>query len=414
MKMMRFLETWAVPTVVFLIPWGARYIFFTGRVNGRPLEALTLSLFAVEALVYVAVALTVRTARMRPSAAPRRAELALFALVLWALVSALWSPAPALALQAAVRLFAAALLFFLLVRQEDLGRVRDAFVFSAALQAAIGLWQAMTQEVGASTLLGVAAQIPSSASAVIESAAGRMLRAYGTFPHPNVLGGFLAAALVLAFADRRQGRAGLAISAAVPILAAGLLASFSRSAWLAVASGSVVLFVFLRFDRRFLLRIASVGLVTVVFVLLVLPFLTARITAEGRLEQRSLNERKLSLIQARDVYFSAPFTGVGIGQTVPALLAEGGATPPLLEPPHFVPALVFVELGPLGLALGLCFLLALFPRHRRVTPESAALAASAIVLAFFDHYLWTSVPGLLLGAFLFAGICGPFSPDRRA
>ncbi|TAK05309.1 hypothetical protein EPO33_05085 [Patescibacteria group bacterium] len=399
MKMIRVVHTWALPAVVFLIPWGARVIFLQPQVDGVTVEALTLSLFAVELLVYVAAAVSVRTVRRRPSSAPRRAEFVLFVLVLWALASALWSPVPALAMQAAVRLLAAALLLYLLARQEDLGRVRDAFLLSAALQAGLGLWQLFAHEIGASTLLGVAAQHAAGPSAVIESAAGRLLRAYGTFPHPNVLGGFLAAALVVALADWRQGRAGIVVSGAVPLIAAGLLASFSRSAWIAAAAGAFVLVAYLRLDHRLWLRLVAVGVVGILFAILVQPYLVARVTADGRLEERSINERKLALIQARGIFLAAPLTGVGIGQTVPALIRAGE---PLLEPPHLVPAVVITELGPVGLLLAAAFLLTLFPRGRRVSPEAAALAACAAVLSLFDHYLWTAVPGLLLGALIFA------------
>lgn len=407
MKVFQKLQPWVLPAVVFFIPWGARLIVVQPQVNGVPVEALTLSVFAVEVLVYAAAAVLLRRSRTASSAAPRGAELLLAALLFWALASSLWAPVPALAAQAAVRLLAAGLLFFHLARQEDLGRVRDAFLASAALQAAFGLWQAYAHEIPASTLLGVAAQSATGASGVIESAAGRFLRAYGTLPHPNVLGGFLAAALLLALADRRQGRAGMVVSALVPLLAAGLLASFSRSAWLAAAAGALVLAASLRLDRRFLVRAGAVAAVATVFALLFQPYLFARITAAGRLEERSVSERKLSLVQARALYFSAPFTGVGIGQTVPALVRAGES---LLEPPHAVPAIAFTELGPVGLLLAVAFLFFLFPRGRRVSPEAAALAACAAVLSLGDHYLWTGVPGLLLGAFLLSMLLDRTSP----
>ncbi len=393
--LIRAADAWSAPLIVFLLPWGARLIFSVGEV-----EALTRSLFALEVLTFLAVALAL-LAGARPLALPARAAALLLAFLCWMFASALWAPVPDVALQAGVRILAAALLFLLIVRTPERTRVRDAFLLAAALQAALGLWQLYAHEVGASTALGVAAQAAAGPSSVIESVAGRLLRAYGTLPHPNVLGGMLAGALVLSFGDRRQGRAGLIITGLVPLLAAGLMASFSRSAWLAAAAGAAVLLLVSAQRARLLARLATVGVVVAVFAVLTAPYLGARLTGVGRLEVRSIDERALALQQARFLVRDTPLVGVGVGNTVPALIAQRAS---LLEPPHAVPAVLLTELGVVGLLLGLAFLLALVPRPVRLPPVALALAAASVPLLLLDHYLWTTMPGVLLGAFLLSRV----------
>lgn len=412
-RVSRWTLTWGVPVLVFLIPWGARLIFFTGRVNGQPVEALTFSLFAIEALVFAAAVAAVpeMVSRLRER---QRWTWLFLAFVVWVFLSILWAPVPLLALQAAVRLLAAALLFLLVRSCPNRERVINAFLLSVLCQATFGLFQFFQQHVDASTLLGVAAQSAFGPSAVVESVVGRLLRAYGTLPHPNIFGGFMAVGLVVSLFPVRGRVAYLFRTGVAPLLAAGLFVSFSRSAWLAAAAGviAVVVGVVLRQMpwRPVFLRIGAACLIVGLFAVLYLPFVNTRVTATGRLEARSINERLLALEQSRDLLLDRPLIGVGIGQTIPALLAKGGGYPPLLEPPHAAPAVLLVELGLVGFLLAIGLLLRFVPHGSVLSPEAVALAATGGVLMLFDHYLWTSVPGLLLAAFLLALLLDRRSP----
>ena len=71
------------------------------------------------------------------------------------------------------------------------------FCASMIIPAVLGIGQFFTQKIFASTLLGIAEQQPSALGvSVIEMGAQRILRAYGSFPHPNIFGGWLVFALV--------------------------------------------------------------------------------------------------------------------------------------------------------------------------------------------------------------------------
>src|SRR5260370_23461792 len=78
------------------------------------------------------------------------------------------------------------------------------------------------------------------ASVVILPIVGRWLRSYGSFPHPNILGGFLALSLAVLtlHMDPRRRRLGMA---AVAMGLAALLLTFSRAAWLAILLGGVTM-----------------------------------------------------------------------------------------------------------------------------------------------------------------------------
>ncbi len=407
-RVSRWTLVWGIPALVFLIPWGARFIFFTGRVDGQPVEALTLSLFAVEVLVFVAAIVVVSRIVSRPRERQRWTFLFL-AFMAWMFLSIFWSPSPMLALQAAVRVLTAALLFLLVHSCPNRERVMNAFLLSVLCQALLGLFQFFLQHVDASTLLGVAAQSALGPSAVVESVVGRLLRAYGTLPHPNIFGGFMAVGLVMSLFPARGRVAHLFRTGVAPLLAAGLFVSFSRSAWLAATVGvvAVVVSVALRQMpwRPVFLRVSAACVVAGLFAVLYLPFVNARVTATGRLETRSINERLLALEQSRDVLLDRPLIGVGIGQTIPALLAKGGGYPPLLEPPHAAPAVLLVELGLVGFLLALFLLLRFVPRRSVLSSEAVALAAVYLPLVLLDHYLVTTIPGLFLAAFSLSLFC---------
>jgi putative inorganic carbon (hco3(-)) transporter len=121
-----------------------------------------------------------------------------------------------------------------------------------------------------------------------------------------ILGVALTAYLLIRTPVRPPGRAGLLIYPALPVMLASVLLTFTRSAWLGLVGGLVVLLAFLRF------RWALAGFLLTVLLLLFLPpqfksrlyssFDPTDTTTRGRLE---LVETGLRLIE------TSPWTGVG-------------------------------------------------------------------------------------------------------
>ena len=251
-------------------------------------------------------------------------------------------------------------------------------------------------------------------STVVESADGtRFLRAYGTLPHPNILGGFTLLTLLgpasLVFASKRAGHPAL-----IPVaLGMSLLAlTFSRSAWLGMVFFSLVLILKSKFlDRKrlaLLLLTAAVG-----FAITLLPYLqlvqarTVNIASDSEkfsfIGRAWLNQEALQMIRAY------PLTGAGLGSFIIELSQRAGEGY-IIEPVHNIPLLVGAELGIIGILLVIALSVSIASGIVTAQTPYSILASAALagfgIISLFDHYLWTIAPcrlmlGLALG--LWAG-----------
>ncbi|MFA5967315.1 MAG: O-antigen ligase family protein [Patescibacteria group bacterium] len=265
----------------------------------------------------------------------------------------------------------------------------------------------------------------------------RHLRAHGTLPHANVLGGYLA--LVLPW----LGLIYLGVVKAIKrpwiywlILTVGsvaLLFSFSRSAWLAIGLTCLVVIIWRLISGRPRWQGWDGGLIAIVMVIALsqYPALVSRFHPEQTaLEQGSVTARIDQLQQAKLVYDKYPLTGVGVGQYTIYLLQQdtnklGWQYNSKLsswvynlsrqiwdyQPVHNIFLLVLAELGWVGEVLfivllgGLIWVSgSLFKLGRSLLGVVALSSVTAIViLGLFDHYLWTLQPGRLI-LFLTIGI----------
>ncbi len=347
----------------------------------------------------------------------------LTALTLWSFASILWSPDKLVAFYQSLKLLEGIALFVALRQYHVSGSTYHgiavgALVAGAIIQAALGSWQFLMQNIAANKWLGVAVHDPSQSGAfVIETELRRWLRAYGTLPHPNMLGEFLVVALLLGaglivmYGPRVRARAfqaesnvafilwtlvgTLALWLPYAALLAGLFFTFSRAAWLVFF---ILLTVFTALTYRtfrnqeppehYLLTKLAL-LAVLVFVALGVIYsepTTARLTGKGRLEVKSTTERVSGYTTAWDLFKKHPILGTGIGQSTLSRHPEPSAswrrrisnqdTSPTaaaaarsLEaaaPVHNTPVIVFVELGLVGGGLYLAFLASLIRAIRRV------------------------------------------------
>jgi O-antigen ligase len=232
--------------------------------------------------------------------------------------------------------------------------------------------------------------------------AGRWLRSYGTFPHPNILGGFLALSLALiAINDDPRLRRLRAVAMSTGLVA--LLLTFSRAAWLAILLGVAAWLVATRGARVALPRIRgrlAVALALALFTLVVL----VRVGSLGSLVERNS-------IDTRRFYDSVAWTVVARGIPVGAgnlVLAQQhllGVASAGSEPAHDVFLIALAELGPLGPAAWVSILgsllFAAWLRRADARARAGPLVAAAVLgpLLLFDHYLWTQSTGRVLLVF---------------
>ncbi|HEX5943169.1 MAG TPA: O-antigen ligase family protein, partial [Anaerolineales bacterium] len=241
-------------------------------------------------------------------------------------------------------------------------------------------------------------------AAVVQLPSGEsFLRAYGTLPHPNILGGFTLMLLLapIAFFLRNERPNNLALLLLISGVAL-LALTFSRSAWLALILFSMVLiWKSKHFDRR---RLAILLIVVALsFVLTLFPY---RELVQARTVNPTSHSEEFSLIgrawlngEARNLIDEYPLTGVGIGSFIIELASRAGEGY-VIEPAHNLFLLAGAEMGIPGLLLVATLFIAFAYRLFKAKNPNAILAGAVLTglcfISLFDHYLWTLAPGRLM------------------
>lgn len=344
----------------------------------------------------------------------------LFALCLLATLSIFWSKDWRVSLYTSLHLWLGFGLYASLRDRPGAWKIVTAgFCVALGLQAITGLFEFAVQ----STRLLAPMKIiwpgvldPSTPGAsVVQLADGtRWLRAYGTLPHPNILGTFVVVLLAGPAAYILAGRKPQAW--AILLFSAGtalLFLSFSRGAWVGViASGLVTLLKFRRIALKRLLMLGMSGAVSCLAVALPLQALFfTRLSGSASVptEAFSIKGRAWLAEQAIAVIQQHPLLGIGVGSFV-INLSQHASIGYIIEPAHNLSLLVFSELGITGAiilaGLGITILKATW----QACDPRAILASAALIglcaTSLFDHSLWTLAPGrifLLLVLGLWAG-----------
>jgi O-antigen ligase len=349
----------------------------------------------------------------------------LFALCALASLSTLWSRDWRISLYVSLHGWLA---FGLYLSLRETPRLWRPFAISAIaallLQVFIGIWQVSAQSTEFSMALGLdwpGDLLPGmSGASVVQLADGtRWLRAYGTFPHPNLLGGWtlvlLATLLALILLPSKWRIPALVLLAAGLIL---LVLTFSRSAWLGlVALGAVLLFHWKRLDRKPLITLTGIGVLCLAALAIPLQqmFATRLVDNQVQTEQVSSFTRFWLVQRTWELIRQQPVFGVGVGSYSLAL-SQHVAPFYDIEPVHNLLLLAWCELGPGGvIALaGLVVTVALksVRTRRPLTIIFSAALAGLLAISFFDHYLWTLAPGRLLAGAMLGLWAGQVNDER--
>ncbi len=252
----------------------------------------------------------------------------------------------------------------------------------------------------------VAATVIASAAVVMRS--GFVLGLHKNNAADSVAAGFLIA-LELLFHARRNKWQRRGLFLAVLILAAGLVNTLSRGAWLAAITGTMVIFA-LRRQFGLMLRVAVVGAVLVAACWSFLPQESRDYALGFDKELGNLKPRYESRDFALAEFASSPLTGVGIG-----LRKEFDAT-------NFV-FLTLAETGVVGMAVFLVMEgtlgLVMWRAQRRMPRESFAFSLVVLACALgvgklshsmVDHY-W--VRGTLLSSWAAVGMGARAAYEER-
>ena len=367
--------------------------------------ALTLSAWVVE-----------RALRGAPlHVGPRALAWAGLAFIGACALSARNSADPVLTLAFTAHLGLLAGLYVMLVNDPPEARTVG-WLFGAVIvaQGALALIQAITQSTAIPRDLylwwpgHVTAATP-GASVVMNAQGQRWLRAYGTLPHPNVLGAMLlvylggVAARFVTLGQRRWlGFVALGVAA--------LALTFSRAAWLGLGAMLITALWLIQSEARSRLRLAASmsALMMAATLIPLTPFLLSRLNINGpanALESASTSERARLVEHGLQAWQAQPLTGVGAGAFVQWAARHTDQRFPF-QPVHNLPLLVLSETGVMGGAAALALLGAIAAEMRRrqfvvryaSSAEAvwAAVLLGAFVAGLFDHVWWTQPPAQTL------------------
>lgn len=298
------------------------------------------------------------------------------------------------------------------------------FLGLTVIQALLGIWQFALQRSLGLSWLGEAIIGPEIAGVAKISLGGeRIIRAYGTFGHPNILAVILGVGLILLLAwffeaSKKGARPNFLFWFSLPVMLAGLGLTFSRGAIAMTLLGATWLLVrSWRLERKPWRR-QQIGIIAAIVLLIcgIFSFAFTSLTSarlgslvapdEGQTLRGIYDQVAISMIKDR------PLWGVGLGNFVPYFRDHWPAVLPswAYQPSHNTPLLVAAETGILGALMLTAFLVLiltraiLVERHKPNTLHRALVLGLVVVLgaSVTDHYIWTDSAGrylfwLLLG-----------------
>ena len=225
-------------------------------------------------------------------------------------------------------------------------------------------------------------------SSFVELSGQVFLRAYGTFPHPNVLGGFLLMAMFLGICmyNRRK----LAGSLLIVISFLSMIFTFSR---ISILLGVVVILVLLL--KEFLFKKKSLLSFSLSPLLLLERF--GNLLNGG---DRSWSERLDLMKSSFRVIKENWLFGAGGGNFVKGMegfVPRGSSGILLTQPVHNIFLLCISEFGVLGFLLIFYVLFyGVIKNIRRISLYGILILFVIVVIGVFDHYLFSLPQGMVI------------------
>ena len=221
----------------------------------------------------------------------------------------------------------------------------------------------------------------------------QFLRPYGTFPHPNVLAGFMVIAplIVVTLRETKDIYSSLAFKMTVFFAGVATILSVSR---VAILTGYLEAAFLL--DRKWKMILVGV-------VLILLPFIFIRFSSIFTFDSLTILRREELAENSWKMFTSSPIMGIGLNNFIPSS-AQGLISGPsrFLQPVHNIFLLTLSETGLVGL-LGLLITFG-YPvwkliKLRITNNEQRTLLiiwGVIIFLGIFDHYFLTLPQGYRL------------------
>lgn len=326
-----------------------------------------------------------------------------------------------LSLYKLIKIIDFSLLYFYIKSNIDiLKNSLTVFLFSGVFQSIISILQYIKQTDLGLKFLGETFLNPNLFNVAIFLVKGeRVMRSYGTTPHPNVLAVILFSSLfVLYFYYFKKSKiTNLILFFIYPLLIFGFFFTFSRIIifiWLIGFVAINLIYKKFSFDIKNykIKKLISITLIiSAIFSILFFDKILARISI-------SFNEEAVQLrgYYNRVSFLKKPLFGVGYGNFVNWMMDLNPNMPSYFyQPVHNIYLLIFSETGIFGLSLFLLFLIFLIKEHFKIKSSDKfsryyfAINFLLILFSgFFDHLLLTLQQGQFI-FWIFLGLIGGFS-----
>lgn len=385
--------------VLILAPVQFSKFFFIKEsyVLGIPIDYRAISIYALDLVVLAFIAFFIfenfkKFKKILTTQKNFGLSLLVFNLYLL-LTSAFFSPDKTSSLFFSVKILEfSAFAFFasiLLENQKLFSKITAVLSLGILWQALVVFWQFASQKSAGLWFLGERSFDTSTVSIAHVDFFGRqLLRAYGTFPHPNVAAAFFVIFQIsmLHFSQKAKSPN----KSKIPTL--GFLASAaSFPATLLTFSKTAITAFFITFFSN-QKRKKEIILLTTFLVVAGL----SKIKSLPQAQIPTIAER-LVLIQASlDITAKNPFFGTGAANFIPELsklnlfsISEVR----LLQPVHNIFLLILAENGIVGLLL---FAAVVISAGRNLKGQKSVLFLVILIFATVDHFLWTLEQGRLL------------------
>ncbi|MBD3311142.1 MAG: hypothetical protein GF349_01430 [Candidatus Magasanikbacteria bacterium] len=411
---------------LFLLPWQTIWIYKEVITNKGKWEFFTLGFYASELFLWFTATIFIFWFYKKIKQKNKKINFSftkdrLFVLscvlfILYILAASFWSIDSDLAIQQFLRVSAVLILFLMLfIGPLKVVRQMQFFVVGSVIPVFLGIFQFLTQSTFSNKWLGLVEHPVWQAGSSIVSGPniGRWLRSYGTFNHPNIFGGYLVLAILftsILFLWTKKKLNKCLLLAIYLVQATALFFSFSRSAWISFFLMQIlVIFVYYKNAglKKYIPLASSVFLLFLIIVSFNFNLVSTRLAADSVTEIRAINERVEGYRTGESIFKDKSIFGVGPGNYTLALvfnnLYNSSLKPWEFQPVHNVFYLILAELGLVGIVL----LLLVVAGYLNVIMSTEKdrwgrvfiiffMFLSIMPIAMFDHYLWTSFPGMIM------------------